>query len=110
MNSNVFYYRLKQINNNNQFSYSNIVRLNYNKTVVEKTIVYPNPTSGQVTVSLGSDKLIGTWLSVYDEAGKLVSKIKIKAQNQVVDLSQFVNGIYLIKLQNKEALRIIKQK
>ena len=110
LNSNVFYYRLKQINNNNQFSYSNIVRLNYNKTVVEKTIVYPNPTSGQVTVSLGSDKLIGTWLSVYDEAGKLVSKIKIKAQNQVVDLSQFVNGIYLIKLQNKEALRIIKQK
>lgn len=110
LSSSVFYYRLKQIDNNNQFSYSNIVRLNYNKSVVEKTIVYPNPTSGQVMLTLGSEKLIGTWLSVYDEAGKLVSKVKIKAQNQPVDLSQFVNGIYLIKLQNKETLRIIKQK
>lgn len=110
LSSSVFYYRLKQIDNNNQFSYSNIVRLNYNKSVVEKTIVYPNPTSGQVMITLGSEKLIGTWLSVYDEAGKLVSKVKIKAQNQPVDLSQFVNGIYLIKLQNKETLRIIKQK
>ncbi len=110
LNSSVFYYRLKQIDNNNQFSYSNIVRLNYNVKAVEKTIVYPNPTSGQVMITLGSEKLIGTWLSVYDEAGKLVSKLKIKAQNQPVDLSQFVNGIYLIKLQNNEVLRIIKQK
>ncbi len=110
LNSTVFYYRLKQINNNNQFSYSNIVRLNYNVKAAEKTIVYPNPTSGQITITLGSEKLIGTWLTVYDEAGKLVSKIKIKSQNQAVDLSQFVNGIYLIRLQNNEVLRIIKQK
>jgi hypothetical protein len=107
LNSGYMFYRLKQIDIDGKFTYSNIVRLNY----IQKgspTIVYPNPTSSSITILVGDKALIGTIATLYDINGRLLENIKIVNNSQPVDLSKYVNGIYVIKLTNSEVLRIVK--
>ncbi len=109
LNSEFMFYRLKQIDLDGKFNYSNVVRLRYNEKNTSNTIVYPNPTPGMVTILVGDNALVGTIALLYDINGRLLESIKINASSQVVNLGRYVNGIYLIKLSNKEVLRIIKQ-
>jgi hypothetical protein len=109
LNSAIMYYRLKQIDDDNKFSYSNIVRLSYNEETASKIIVYPNPTNGQITLSVNDPKLIGTWVSVFDNAGRLVTRIKINTPTLGINLSKYTNGVYILKLQNNQTLRVVKQ-
>jgi RHS repeat-associated protein len=109
LNSNVLYYRLKQIDIDNHFKYSSIVRLTYNQEERLKSLVYPNPTQGLITISIGDKKLIGTIASLYDLNGKHLEDIKITSDSQTLDLGKYVNGVYFIRLINKEVLKVIKQ-
>lgn len=109
LNSPVMYYRIKQIDLNASFKYSNIVRLNYNIKEKMNSIVYPNPTQGMITVTVGENSLIGTIAVVMDVNGRVLQQIKIAAQSQSINLNNFSNGTYFIRLQNKEVLRIVKQ-
>jgi len=109
LNSEFMFYRLKQIDLDGKFNYSNIVRLRYNEKNTANTIVYPNPTPGSITILVGSNTLIGTVAALYDINGRLLENIKISNSSQQVDLGKYVNGVYFIRLSNKEVLRIIKQ-
>jgi RHS repeat-associated protein len=108
LNSVYMYYRLKQVDLDGRFVYSNIIRLTYNQKDKIKSMVYPNPTEGMITISIGDAKLIGTTAAVYDENGKLLQMVKITANSQTLNLGKYVNGVYYIKLNNKEMLRVIK--
>ncbi|HNU13972.1 MAG TPA: T9SS type A sorting domain-containing protein, partial [Chitinophagaceae bacterium] len=81
----------------------------YKETATINSIVYPNPTSRILTITVGDKNLIGTMASIYDMNGRLIESIKISAQSQTVDISRYTNGIYLIRLDNKETLKVIKQ-
>lgn len=109
LGSNVMFYRLKQIDINGKFTYSNIVRLNYTAKQNVPTIVYPNPTPGSVTLLCGDKSLVGTFAVLYDINGRVLENIKIAANTQEVNLDKYTNGTYLIKLSNNEVLKIIKQ-
>lgn len=109
LNSPVMFYRLKQVDNDNHFKYSNVVRLNYRKNGASPSIVYPNPTNGSVTVIIGDNSLIGTEAIITDINGRILQQVKISNGSQVFDLSRFVNGIYLIRLSNKETMKVVKQ-
>ncbi|MBI5856504.1 MAG: hypothetical protein HZB42_02540 [Sphingobacteriales bacterium] len=109
LNSNVMFYRLKQIDLDNNFRYSSIIRLTYNQTEKPKSIVYPNPTQGIITILIGDRQLIGSTANLYDEAGRLLQSVKITADSQTFNLAMYVNGIYFIRLNNKEVLRVVKQ-
>jgi hypothetical protein len=109
LNSEFMFYRLKQIDIDGKFKYSNIVRLRYNEKNKANTIVYPNPTPGSITILVGDNSLVGSVAVLYDINGRLLENIKITASSQPVDLSRYVNGVYFIRLNNKEVLKIIKQ-
>jgi len=108
LNSNIMFYRLKQIDINSNFKYSNIVKLSYNTQRAVNSIVYPNPTQGLITILVGDNSLVGTTATIYDINGRKVETIKIAANSQSVSLSNYVNGIYFIKLANDEVLKIEK--
>ena len=110
LNSQFMYYRLRQIDRNNNQKYSNIVRLAYNVKEKAKSIVYPNPTEGLITVTIGDIKLIGTKATLMDENGKVLQVVTINANSQSLDLNKYVNGVYYLRLSNKEVLRVIKLK
>jgi len=108
LNSEFMFYRLKQIDIDGRFKYSNIVRLRYNEKNTANTIVYPNPTPGMITILVGDNALVGSVALLYDINGRLLESIKITASSQVVDLSKYTNGTYFIRLSNREVLKVVK--
>ncbi|OFY82268.1 MAG: hypothetical protein A3F72_09565 [Bacteroidetes bacterium RIFCSPLOWO2_12_FULL_35_15] len=77
-----------------------------NENSVSDIIIYPNPTSGIITIE--SSSRIGTnyEVLVFDAVGKLVVK-EINAST--IDLSSFENGIYIIKLTGENSGSIVKR-
>ena len=76
-------------------------------------VVYPNPTSSQLSITNSTDQQIDN-LWVVDITGKQVSPTIISKQSSsyVIDVSQFANGAYFVIIQSgdtQEALRFIKQ-
>lgn len=64
-----------------------------------KVKIYPNPTTGNVDVSL--DKMyIGDNLWVVDIQGKVLYNAPITSINTLLNLSDFTKGIYVFKIQH----------
>ncbi len=102
LQSTVYYYRLKMMDNNGTFKYSNIIKLT--STHLPLTIsVFPNPATDVVTVSglqgNGSLKIISI-------EGKILQKLKVTAQSQTIDVSKYSSGMYSLKyINNKEVVQ-----
>lgn len=109
LGSEVFYYRLRQVDVNDSYRYSSVVRLTYRNDLPAKSIVYPNPSYGTVYISVGDKKLMGSEAVMTDMNGRILSRFRITASTQPVNLSNVAQGIYFITLQNKEVLKIVKQ-
>ncbi|MBL0055491.1 MAG: T9SS type A sorting domain-containing protein [Chitinophagaceae bacterium] len=109
LHSEYMFYRLKQIDLDGRFKYSNIVRLRYNENSMVNSIVYPNPTQGLITILVGDKALVGSEAALYDVNGRLLENIRITANSQSFSLQAYVNGVYYIRLSNKEVLKIVKQ-
>ena len=79
----VSYYRLKQVDNDGKFAYSDIVAVNMNEDGTFS--IYPNPTSGSFTLLLSGEKGDQTRIVIRDVLGKeLYSKVSILSSGQEV--------------------------
>ncbi|MBN2892156.1 MAG: T9SS type A sorting domain-containing protein [Bacteroidales bacterium] len=67
--------------------------------------VYPNPTIGTINIDIEQVEQNET-IFIFNITGQLIQSIPAKNQNQI-DLSDYDNGIYLIKA-NTETVKIIK--
>jgi hypothetical protein len=79
--------------------------------VFSKPGVYPNPTSGKVTVQLNSINIAEKDVTITDVAGKVYSSKVIKGVygNRIeLDISSFKNGVYFIKIKVEESFEIFK--
>ena len=67
--------------------------------------VYPNPTNGTLNVNYLSEANENYSIMIYDQIGKVVfleKEIEFNGTNTIqIDLSNFSNGMYFVKLQNK---------
>lgn len=105
----IVYYRLKMIDKDGQYRYSNIVSLKNNSFTDLKSTVYPNPASESVVLSVGNSNLIGSTAQLLDSRGVVLQQVKIKFNTISISLENYAGGIYLLKLVNGEVLRINKQ-
>jgi hypothetical protein len=60
---------------------------------------YPNPNAGVVTLS-GLANYISEELSIIDLQGRIVERVRIESDVQVIAFTNAVNGLYLIRIQN----------
>ena len=89
------YYRLKMIDVDGKFDYSNVLLLVNNCSNAEIS-VYPNPAVNNVTVSGAGEK---NWISLYDAAGKLLLQQQATGSGRdKVNVSAFAKGIYIIRV------------
>lgn len=61
--------------------------------------IYPNPTSGMITLSISAEKRANVLVSISNLNGAIVNSLNFKQQNaikEVVDLSNLTNGIYFV--------------
>lgn len=79
----------------------------------KKILLYPNPTHGEVRVDLDSyDTQSPTTYYLYSIGGKMLSTQKQPGGSFTVDLSNYANGTYILKIQvgnNATQWKIIKQ-
>ena len=105
------YYRIKQIDNNGQYKYSEIVTL-LNKNGLKNNILAPNPACNYSILIL-SKPAINSIVNIYNNAGQLIKKIAIAngLEFYQLDITTFANGKYNVEIinnANKETLPLIK--
>ncbi len=107
VNNSKVYYRLKMVDNNGSFTYSNIVFIkNDGKNAVT---IYPNPAADIVNINLGSSTLTNSEARLFDANGRLLKSIQLKSTTQQIDISNLANGLYILKLEDGSLFKIIKQ-
>ena len=110
------YYRLKIVDNNNNFKYSDItvIKRDKNKSLVYP--VYPNPFNEKMTVTIEStaNKMVELYLS--DVSGKIIKRMSQSLTSGIntIELEQLTSlspGIYILKIKNDEinnSIRLFK--
>jgi hypothetical protein len=84
--------------------YAVSVDVSVQEIIASNLRVYPNPTRDIVNIQWDFMNE-NTYLSVYDNAGKLLSTNKLNNQSlQQVDLSGYENGVYQLRLSNENAV------
>jgi trimeric autotransporter adhesin len=95
------YYRLKQIDNDGKFSYSNVVLLIRKLTEITLTGVYPNPTTRELNVKITSPRAEKLTLVVTDLTGKVVMQqpmsVVIGDNQQQMNVAPLAAGTYVVK-------------
>lgn len=98
----VLLYRLKQIDADNNFKYSSVVRI-AGKTIEGSLQLYPNPVKDQLSINLKSSEQQTVSISMTDLAGKQIKKENrnlYTGENNIM-LNNFGNitrGIYLLAI------------
>jgi hypothetical protein len=73
--------------------------------------VYPNPTSGMITMNFGKTISNGS-VNLIDAQGRVVLMNEVNGVNHTFDISSFAAGIYTVVLIDEKAsqqIRIIKE-
>jgi hypothetical protein len=104
-NENVFYYRLRMVDIDGKFSYSNVIMVRRDQKNMDGMVLSPNPVfSGSVvTIRLNADTKKSVEIRVIDNSGKIV----LKQQNQLNiginsiafnNQSHLQSGIYTVQV------------
>ncbi len=98
----VNYYRLKMVDIDGTFTHSDI------RSLILKGIAtsygYPNPVSENLTVF---SALVQN-ARVFDTMGREVANLSLKAGNNEIKVGSWQNGLYLIRTESKETIKVVK--
>jgi trimeric autotransporter adhesin len=93
------YYRLKVIDKDGSVTYSDVRKVNFGK--IASVTLYPNPAKDEVNLTLANSMVNkAVTISVVSIEGKVLvtKRINAASQNEVVDVSQFASGKYIIRI------------
>lgn len=94
------YYRLKQIDKDGNFIYSDVRIVNYGSTA-NGLNVYPNPAYYQILLNVNSDINTPVFITIFDIQGKKVKDLHLSSGlNVEINVSDLKRGIYLIDVNN----------
>jgi uncharacterized repeat protein (TIGR01451 family) len=90
------YYRLKTISNNGSIAYSQIVKLNFDKSI-QPFIILQNPVKGSLQIQVNAQNLNNTEALLINQEGKVVQGFKLQLGSQTISLNKLVAGMYTLK-------------
>jgi hypothetical protein len=101
-NQPINYYRLKMIDKDGSFEYSNVISLRQKVSAFEVQSIYPNPTASNVNVSFMSETNTLVSFSLYDALGKQISNIVTTSQIgfnlQSITTDDLPGGVYYLSI------------
>jgi hypothetical protein len=98
------YYRLKLIFQNGDSLYSPVKQIFYDPDQAEIQ-VYPNPTTGQITINTSSECRD---IQIFDAAGRQVFRKTASGFSQNLSLVTLSRGIYLMQLTTDKGRKVLK--
>jgi hypothetical protein len=104
------YYRIKQVDKNGRYTYSNTVSVNNNTAAAT---VYPNPFVSQVQIDLVSETAQKAMVVITDMQGRrLLNKAwsiaKGRNNNIVSEVKNFTTGMYFIEVKTTDGASLYK--
>jgi hypothetical protein len=103
--SNLNYYKLKQVDFDNSYSYSNILYLDcQSKSKIE---IFPNPFTDELNLKVHSNELIQYQISTV--LNQVISAGHVNSESSTIKLLDLPSGIYFIKINGTNSYKIIKQ-
>jgi hypothetical protein len=69
----------------------------------EEISIYPNPTKGDFKILFSSIPEPNSMITIYDNLGRLISKIRAEEIEQSIDLNGNKPGLYIIKIDQKSS-------
>lgn len=93
------YYRLKQVDFDGGYKYSSIVSVNRE---TDRIRIYPNPTSGIITIDFPTGRTGNYVLKITDPSGKIYNE-KLQISDKIVSYSSTLfeklnAGIYFVEI------------
>jgi hypothetical protein len=105
--AHITYYRLKTIDKDGKFSFSNIITLENLNKMEEKRVsiikIYPNPATSVLTI----DNVEGENVRIVNAFGQVVLSIFKANNSEKISVAHLPNGVYFIKT-GEEHLRFVK--
>lgn len=98
------YYRLKQLDNDGQFEYSEVISITNTQLSDIALTLYPNPVVNNLTIENGE----GT-ATVYSADGKLISQVKILDKKYNLNVSDLAEGIYVLTVRRANGQTVSSQ-
>lgn len=106
-----YYYRLKQVDYDGGFEYSDIITINIDRTKSRSSAdiqIYPNPASTTVQISIPNVEEV-TELFFMEISGKVLRSLKINKVDDLsdkikIDISQWPNGSYILLVKMKSGV------
>lgn len=93
---NFAFYRLKQIDFDGQFEYSEIIKIQPDMSVVNVQI-FPNPAKDAITITVNDIDISGdAQVVIQDYLGRIVYAETIQTMNQNISVSSISAGTYLV--------------
>ena len=91
------YYRLKQIDYDGAFEYSNVVSVSVNTNEQASNFkIYPNPTSNELNIENGIGQL-----TIFNLLGQVVKQLDIKDVRSSIQVGDLSTNTYLLKVLKK---------
>jgi hypothetical protein len=107
------YYRLKMVDKNGQFVYSNTVVINVTIKGTFITAVYPSPFNDRVSVTVSAEMSGQVNCSLFDNTGKMLINVQSslhKGINTIIlnNLGNLSKGSYFLRVQAGETIQTTK--
>ncbi len=106
------YYRLKQIDFDGAFNYSDIISIEFNKGKIQ---IFPNPIQNRmVSIKINNMEIEDLSFDIFDETGRLVYTSAINSSFLELNIPKLEMGTYLFKIKKgkilikKERIIVIK--
>jgi hypothetical protein len=93
----VTYYRLKQVDLDNNFRYSMIRAVSGMNDTRVTVKIYPNPNKGQFSIQIDGSTAAQT-VHIINEAGQMIKELTINSQQNNLAISNLSPGLYYIQI------------
>lgn len=99
-----WYYRLKQIDHDGQFEYSNVVSIRIETATSTSVSLYPNPTLGSLTIAEGQGMI-----TIYNLNGQPVFQFTNSQPIRQIPTDKLTKGIYILQLVREDGTTMSKR-
>ena len=109
--SGIFYYRIKEVDKNGRFVYSETKSIRLTGTGLAM-LAYPNPIKDIVQLTIDLEEDANGILAIYDAAGKKTQLIQLQllkgANTKKINMGNYAAGSYLLQLQTPKENKVTR--
>jgi hypothetical protein len=105
------YYRLKQVDYDGLFEYTNIIQVDFIRENIPGITLFPNPVTDNLQVRLSrnlTSSHTGTAL-IFNTVGQIMKTVSIDEDRISIDVSRLAAGHYILKIQDNSANNYVEQ-